>query len=211
MNIRKFPVLLLQGFLALLPLIVTTYIGLWIFNIMKSGVDIIIPLLPEILQDNLIMMIIFKIIILIAFAIALAFLGFLARSIIGKSLLKFIKYLFSMIPGLGAIYHATEQVVSVFSGEKKNFFEHPVLVEYPSPGIWALAFNTGEIDIKTSQNDLRTFTVFLPTSPNPTSGFLALLPEDKIKSIDISTEDAIKLILTGGIVKGSNPVEDVAK
>lgn len=201
MKIRKFPYLLLQGFFAFLPLIVTVYVGLLIFKIVEGVADNIVPFFPVEMTNRLPFVIAVEIIVVFLFVIALAFFGYLVRTFIGKLIMKTLKSLFSILPGLNAIYRATVQVVSVLSSEKKNFFNHPVLVEYPSPGIWAVAFNTGEIDTNKSLSERRRYTVFIPTTPNPTSGFLAIMTEDKIREFDISAEDAIKLILTGGIVK----------
>lgn len=200
MKIKGFPALL-QGFLALLPLIVTVYVGLLIFRIVEGAVDNIVPLFPAVFRNSLPFVIAIEIVVVFIFLIALAFFGFLVRTLIGKAIMKALKSMFTIIPGLSSIYHATEQVVSVLSSKKKNFFNHPVLVEYPSPGIWAIAFSTGEIDTKGSLTGGRRYTVFIPTTPNPTSGFLAVMTEDKIREFDISVEDAIKLVLTGGIVK----------
>ena len=201
MKIRKFPYLLLQGFFALLPLIVTVYVGLLIFKIVEGLADNIVPFFPAEMTNRLPFVIAVEVIIVFLFVIALAFFGYLVRTFIGKIIMKAVKSLFSILPGLNAVYRATEQVATVLSSEKKNFFNHPVLVEYPSPGIWAVAFNTGEIDTRKSLSEGRRYTVFIPTTPNPTSGFLAIMTEDKIREFDISAEDAIKLILTGGIVK----------
>jgi len=201
MKIRRFPTLLVQGFFALLPLIVTLYTGILAFRLVENVVDNVLSLFPKVLQEDFFFVIAVEAISVVVFIAFLIFFGYLTRSLAGKAIVKSIKAFFSFIPGLNSVYGAAEQVVAVLSGEKKNFFQHPVLVEYPSPGIWAIAFNTGEIDTKDSLTKQRRYTIFIPTTPNPTSGFLAVVTEEKIREFDISAEDAIKLILTGGIVK----------
>ncbi|MBN1498967.1 MAG: DUF502 domain-containing protein [Spirochaetes bacterium] len=104
---------------------------------------------------------------------------------------------------MNTVYKASEQVISVIA-QKQPFYNNPVLIEYPTPGVWAVAFNTGEIDFKEFTDGKKRFTVFIPTTPNPTSGFMAIIPEDKLKKLDINAEDALKLILTGGIIKNIN-------
>lgn len=201
MKVKRFPAFLVQGFTALLPLIVTLYIGMFAFRFGENIFDNIIPLFPLPLQNNIAFVIIVEIIIFVLSLLGLALFGMLVHSIIGKGLLRLVKSIFSLIPGLNVVYRATEQVVSVITSDKKAFFNHPVLVEYPSPGIWVIGFNTGVIDTLNSLPKQRYYTIFIPTTPNPTSGFLAIMPEDKIRAFAISAEDAIKIILTGGIVK----------
>ena len=201
MKTKRFTSLLFQGFFALLPLIITVYVGLFIFRFIEGAADNIISIFPQDLSTSLFFVIAIEIVVVIIFIIALAFFGFLVRTLLGKAIMRALKSMFSIIPGLNSIYRATEQVVTVLSSKENNFFNHPVLVEYPSTGIWTIAFNTGEIDTKKTLTEEGRFTVFIPTTPNPTSGFLAIMTEDKIREFDISAEDALKLILTGGIVK----------
>ncbi len=201
MKLKKISTSLLQGFFVLLPIIVTFYIGNIIFQLIKDLTDLIIPLLPEIVKSNTFLIFSIHLGIILLCLILLVLIGILVKTIIGKTIMNTIRAVFSRIPGLGSVYRATEQVTSVISNDKNNFFNRPVLVEYPSTGIWAIGFNTGEIDLNnTLDNNLR-YTIFIPTTPNPTSGFLAVMTKDKIKDFNVSAEDAIKLILTGGIIK----------
>ena len=87
-----------------------------------------------------------------------------------------------------------------------------MLVQYPSPGIWAVAFNTGEVgEAFVKLGHEKSYTVFITTTPNPTSGFLAVVREEQIKKLDISVEDAIKMILTGGMVKNNAGHDELLK
>lgn len=201
MKTKKISTLLLNGFLALLPLGVTFYIGNIIFKSIKEIMVLILPYFPDGFKDNRILFFIVVLGTVLSFLILLSVFGLLLKTIIGKAILKFIRSIFLFIPGLSSIYKATEQVASIMSNEKNNFFSHPILVEYPSAGIWTIAFNTGEIDVSSTLDKQIRYTVFIPTTPNPTSGFLAIMTKDKIKEFNIPAEDAIKLILTGGIVK----------
>ena len=140
--------------------------------------------------------------VVVVFA-AVMFFGIVIRTVIGSALLRWVDGLFKNVPGLSTIYFSTKQVVDIVRPGKKQFFTHPVMVEYPSSDIWAIGFNTGELKSNGFSNaDMKKrYTVFIPTTPNPTSGFLAVLPEDKIYKLDVSAEDAVKMILTGGIIK----------
>ena len=128
--------------------------------------------------------------------------GGLSLSFLGKRILKLIDDLFKRIPVLRTIYSAILQMTETFSN-KDNDKKSVVLVEYPRKGIWAVGFatkdNEGEISEKTN-SDL--VNVFVPTTPNPTSGFLLMFPKSEIIYLDMSFEEASKFIVSAGT---SNP------
>jgi uncharacterized membrane protein len=109
--------------------------------------------------------------------------------------------LFSKIPFGRGIYTAIKQFLGTITGDQKKHFRQVVLVEYPSPNMYAIGFLTGhtkgEIQAKTPD---RVLNVFIPTTPNPTSGFLLMFPEDKVRILDMPIEDAFKFIVSGGVV-----------
>ncbi|MBU4485284.1 MAG: DUF502 domain-containing protein, partial [Candidatus Delongbacteria bacterium] len=119
-----------------------------------------------------------------------------------KVILSLTDSFFMKIPGLRPIYKAVRQIIESFSSSKKSFFSNPVLIEYPSKGIWTIGFNTGEVP-----NDFNPFpetkrySVFIPTTPNPTSGFLMIVSEEQIRPLEMKTEKAMQFLLTGGVVK----------
>lgn len=191
-----------QGLLALLPLIVTGYVAFLVLSIVKGLAGNVLGLLPESLRDIGLIYALLEGLFIVAIFLAVVFFGMIVGTMVGSNILKLVDGFFAKVPGLNKIYDATKQVAGIFSSGKKQFFTQPVLVQYPSPGIWAVAFNTGEAgEIYKEEGKGISYTVFIPTTPNPTSGFLAIVHEDQIKKIDISVEDAIKLILTGGMVK----------
>jgi len=199
---KRFLTYFIQGLLALLPVIVTGYVIVFLFKIVENIVDNALVFIPwQYRGYKLIAFTTEVAAALVLFGSIIAF-GVLIRTLIGRTAIKYMDSFFSSLPGLKTIYKITKQVVELVRGDKKNFFTHPVLVEYPSPGIWAIAFRTGEVGQKlTGNTQQKHYTVFIPTTPNPTSGFLALLPSDKVKEIDLSVEDAVKMILTGGMIK----------
>ena len=105
------------------------------------------------------------------------------------------------IPGIGAVYNAVKQIVATFGTQNKNLFNKVVLVEFPRKGIWTLGFLTnkqqGEPQTMTGSE---TWTVFVPTTPNPTSGFLIMLPRHEITELEMSVGDGMKMIISGGAV-----------
>ena len=128
--------------------------------------------------------------------------GSLSLSFIGKKILQFVNDLFKRIPILRTIYSAIGQMTESLA-PKKGDRKSVVLIEYPRKGSWAVGFatkdNEGEISKKTNKN---LVNVFVPTTPNPTSGFLLMFPKDEVLYLDMSFEEASKFIVSAGT---SNP------
>ena len=124
--------------------------------------------------------------------------GGLSLSFLGKRVLKLIDDLFKKIPFLRSIYSAILQMTETFSS-KDNDKKSVVLVEYPRKGVWAVGFatkeNKGQMSKKTNKN---LINVFVPTTPNPTSGFLLMFPVDEVIHLDMSFEEASKFIVSAG-------------
>jgi len=125
--------------------------------------------------------------------------GGISLSLIGKRILKFVNDLFKRIPILRTIYSAIGQMTESFAPNKRNKKKSVVLIQYPRKGSWAVGFatkdNKGEISKKTNSN---LVNVFVPTTPNPTSGFLLMFPKDEIIYLDMSFEEASKFIVSAG-------------
>ena len=130
--------------------------------------------------------------------------GGLSLSFLGKRILKLIDDLFKRIPFLRTIYSAIVQMTETFSN-KDNDKKSVVLIEYPRKGVWAVGFatkeNTGEMAKNTNQ---KLINVFVPTTPNPTSGFLLMFPIDDVIYLDMSFEEASKFIVSAGTSSGKN-------
>ena len=130
--------------------------------------------------------------------------GGLSLSFFGKKILNIIDDLFKRIPLLRTIYSAISQMTETFSN-KDNGKKSVVLIEYPRKGVWAVGFatkeNTGEMAIKTKQ---KLINVFVPTTPNPTSGFLLMFPIDEVIYLDMTFEEASKFIVSAGTSSGKN-------
>jgi len=131
--------------------------------------------------------------------IFITFIGGVSLSFIGKRILKFVNDLFKRIPILRTIYSAIGQMTESLAPNKRSNKKSVVLIEYPRKGSWAVGFatkdNKGEISQKTKSN---LVNVFVPTTPNPTSGFLLMFPKDEIIYLDMSFEEASKFIVSAG-------------
>ena len=130
--------------------------------------------------------------------------GGLSLSFLGKRILKLIDDLFKRIPFLRTIYSAILQMTETFSN-KDDDKKSVVLIEYPRKGVWAVGFatkeNTGEMSQKTNK---KLINVFVPTTPNPTSGFLIMFPVDEVIYLNMTFEEASKFIVSAGTSSGKN-------
>lgn len=124
--------------------------------------------------------------------------GVIGSIYIGNLVLSYFDKFFLRIPFLKNIYSGIKQIIDAFTIQKKHFLKDVVLVEYPRKGLFAVGFLTNKIN--------GTCYVFLPTTPNPTSGWLLILKEEEVHKLNISTEEAIKLIVSGGIFLGNYPI-----
>lgn len=133
--------------------------------------------------------------------------GILVKNYIGRRVVDFGEYILSGIPLVRPVYAAVKQVIQAMFGDTPYAFKRAILVEYPRKGIYALAFVTGraygEIKEKTGKEMIN---VFLPTTPNPTSGFYLVVPEEETVPLEISVEDAFKLLISGGVVEPGGKV-----
>ena len=181
----------IAGIIVLVPLGFTLYLTLFLISISSK-------LIPAEINPNSYLP--FSIpgleIALSIFFITL--IGFVSLSFIGKRILKLINDLLKKIPFLRTIYSAIGQMTESFAN-KKGKKKSVVLVQYPSKGSWAVGFatkdNKGEISKKTNDN---LVNVFIPTTPNPTSGFLLMFPKKEIIYLDMSFEEASKFIVSAG-------------
>ncbi len=137
--------------------------------------------------------------------LALLLIGLMARNIAGRWLLDFGERIVQSIPLAGSVYKTIQQLLQTVFQDSKSRFRRVVLIEYPRRGLWAIAFVTGSA-IAGNQNKM--LSVFIPTTPNPTSGWYSVVSEDDILSLSISVEDAFKVLLSGGIV-GPNLASEI--
>ncbi|NKB52437.1 MAG: DUF502 domain-containing protein [Rhizobiaceae bacterium] len=130
--------------------------------------------------------------------------GFLTANLIGRSIISYGEYLLGRMPLVRNIYSALKQIFETVFREDSDSFQSVVLVEYPRREIWALAFvatdTLGEVQSKLDEPTGKTVSVFLPTTPNPTSGFLLFVPVEDVVPLDMGVEEAAKLVISAGLV-----------
>ena len=132
--------------------------------------------------------------------------GLMARNIAGRWLLDVGEDVLEAIPLAGAVYKTLKQLLETLLKDTNGKFRRVILVEYPRRGIWAIAFVTGSISNEIQAQMVRpVISVFIPTTPNPTTGWYAVVPEDEVINLSMSIEDAFKVVISGGIV-APNPL-----
>ncbi|MEM6619151.1 MAG: DUF502 domain-containing protein [Pseudomonadota bacterium] len=138
----------------------------------------------------------------IVFLLFTSLIGYAAKGIFGRQLVRWVEGFVDRIPVARTIYNGVKQIVETILNQSNNSFEKACLVEYPRRGIWAIAFvstrTRGEIIEKAGHDYM--LSIFLPTTPNPTSGFLLFVPRKDVVLLDMDTEAAAKLIISAGLV-----------
>lgn len=194
----------LAGLVVILPLFLTAYIVWWTVGFVD---DKVIPLIPRSYNpQNVFGRNIFGL-GLILFIIFTTLVGALAKNLIGRTILQMGETILGRTPIIRPIYNGLKQIAETLFTAKGNSFEQACLVEYPRRGAWCVAFMTSgvsrEIRERVGEPDL--VSVFIPFSPNPTTGMLRFVPRADIRPLAMSLEDAAKLIISGGLVTDTPP------
>ena len=187
----------ITGVVVLIPIGFTLYLS-------KILIGISSKVIPQNLNPNNYLPIAIPGIEIIISIIFITIVGGLSLSFLGKKILKFIDDLFKRIPFLRTIYSAILQMTETFS-KKDDDKKSVVLVEYPRKGVWAVGFATREnkTEMSTKVNK-RLINVFVPTTPNPTSGFLLMFPIDEVIYLNMTFEEASKFIVSAGTSSGNS-------
>ena len=187
----------ITGVVVLIPIGFTLYLS-------KILISISSKILPENINPNSYLPIVIPGVEIIISVVFITIVGGLSLSFLGKKILKLIDDLFKRIPFLRTVYTAILQMTETFS-KKDNDKKSVVLVEYPRKGVWAVGFATRENKTEMSdKTNKKLMNVFIPTTPNPTSGFLLMFPIDEIIYLDMTFEEASKFIVSAGTSSGNN-------
>lgn len=185
----------ITGILVLLPMILTFYV-LWLAYVFVAGIiERYIGGLLEVLTGVSI-----PGLGVAASILGIMLVGVLAHNVIGKRLLSLWDALIERIPLVRIVYMTVKQIVTGFTGRDEQSFQRVVLLEYPHKDSYAIGFITGTAKgaIESSLGG-EALTIFVPTTPNPTSGFLLIVPKHEVKVLDMSIEEGIRLVISGGI------------
>lgn len=134
-------------------------------------------------------------------AAALILIGFFAAGFIGRLLIRMYEGILARMPVIRNVYGAVKQIIETILAQQSAAFREAVLIEYPRRGLWAIAFITGRTEGEVQNlTDEEMINIFLPTTPNPTSGFLLFVPKKDMIPLSMTVEEAIKMVISGGIV-----------
>jgi uncharacterized membrane protein len=199
------------GLVIVLPAVISLAVLRWLFGTVANITDTLLIFLPAKLthhdQGNGPMYWYWSLFALGFAAFLIGTVGLLARNYFGQKIIDWVDSALLRIPLLNKIYSATKQVNDAFSATNKTAFRTVVLVEFPHAGSYSIGFITNdqqeEVQAKTGQ---KVVCVFVPATPNPTSGFLLMVPEEKVIKLDMSVPDAIKYVISlGAILPGYVP------
>ena len=187
----------ITGVVVLIPIGFTLYLSKFLIGLSSR-------IIPENLNPNSYLPYSIPGIEIVISILIITIVGGLSLSFLGKKILKIIDDLFKRIPFLRTVYSAILQMTETFS-KKDGDAKSVVLIQYPRKGVWAVGFatkeNTGEMAQKTNQ---KLINVFVPTTPNPTSGFLLMFPIDEVIYLNMTFEEASKFIVSAGTSSGKN-------
>ena len=187
------------GILVTAPIVITFWIVISLMNIFDG---LITPLIPDKYNPNSYFPTDIPGIGLIVLVSFLIIVGFLTANIFGRWLVKISESFFQNLPFIKFFYKTIKQILETVLNSKSNAFRKAVLIEYPRKGLWVIGFSTGECKGEVSKNvKTKMINVFVPTTPNPTSGFLLIVPEKDIKYLNIPVDEAIKIVISAGVIK----------
>ena len=189
---------LFAGILVIAPISITFYVA-WLFiNFVDSKVT---PLIPVQYNPETYLPFALPGLGLLVLIVALMLIGAMTAGFLGRLWTRFSEQLLARMPVVRSIYSAVKQILETVLAQQSNAFRDVVLVEYPRRGIWAIAFITGRTEGEVqSVTEEECINIFLPTTPNPTSGFLLFVPKTDLITLSMSVEEAIKMVISGGIV-----------
>lgn len=188
----------LAGILITAPIALTFYLA-WLF--LRFIDHSITPLIPERYNPETYLPFAIPGLGLVILVVFLTLVGALTANFVGRYLHRFFERLLARMPVIRSIYGASKQIFETVFSQRSNAFREAVLIEYPRKGLWTIAFITGRTRGELAgAADSEMVNVFVPTTPNPTSGFLLFVPRKDVIPLAMSVDDAIKLVISGGIV-----------
>lgn len=202
-----------SSFLTGIVVIAPVGLTIWLLWTAMGWIDgVVLPLVPETIQPEKYIGINLRGVGLIIFLLFTILVGWVAKGLIGRSLIGYAEGLVARMPVVRSIYSGIKQISETVFAQSERSFEKACLIQYPRRGIWAIGFIStkarGEVAEK-AETSGGLVSVFVPTTPNPTSGFLLYFPEEDIIELEMSVEDAAKLVISAGLVypNGKDPSE----
>ncbi|ETX29542.1 DUF502 domain-containing protein [Roseivivax isoporae] len=201
------------SFLTGIVVIAPVGLTVWLIWTVIGWIDgVVLPLVPDRLDPEQYIGINLRGIGVIFFLLFTILVGWVAKGLIGRSLIRWAESLVARMPIVRSVYGGVKQIAETVFVQSERSFEKACLIEYPRRGIWAIGFISTETKGEVAHKALTgggMISVFVPTTPNPTSGFLLFFPAEDVIELDMSLEDAAKLVISAGLVY-PNPQEPEA-
>ena len=189
---------LLTGILVTAPVVITFWI---VISLVRLFDRIITPIIPLYINPNTYLPRDVPGLGLIVLVVFLVIIGFIAANFFCSYILRKTELVINKIPLIKVFYKAIKQILETILKNNSKAFREAVLMEYPRKGVWVIGFTTGEVKgVIKEKVKIQMVNVFVPTTPNPTSGFLLLVPKSQIKPLNVKVDDAIKTIVSAGII-----------
>ena len=189
---------LFTGILVTTPVVITFWI---VISLVRIFDRLITPLLPLYLNPNTYLPRDVPGLGLIVLVVFLVIIGFIAANFFGSYILKKTDFVLNKIPLVKVFYNTIKQILETILQSNSNAFREAVLMEYPRKGVWVIGFTTGQAKgVIKDKIKINMVNVFVPTTPNPTSGFLLLVPKSQLKYLNTNIDETVKTIVSAGII-----------
>jgi uncharacterized membrane protein len=211
--IRWFRNRIIAGVLVALPIVAVFWLVRNLISVIDNAVWSIVPAALD--PSNYFDFPFFWLLSLVLALVGLILLGIIVSNRLGTAILNAGEAVLARVPVISPIYNGIKQILNTIAEQKDRAFRDVCLVEYPRKGIWAIGFVTADLsgapktELKGTGKDF--VCVFVPTTPNPTSGFLLFVPTDEIKLLDMTPEEGAKMIISGGMVSSNEALEKFEK
>ena len=190
----KFRRYFLTGVITILPILITVLLLLWFWSFLSDKL-IVVP--QKLFPENPELMFPLQIAALIILILIITLIGYITSKVVGKTILKFLESLITKIPLLRGIYSTIKQIPDSLSAGGKKSSRQVVLVEYPRKGLYAIGFVTTDMSIIENK---KMITVYIPTAPNPTSGYMILCRKKELKVLNLTVDQGLKMIISAGML-----------
>jgi len=194
-KLRKY---LISGLLVWIPLVITVFVIKFIVDLLSSS----LLLLPTRFQPDALIGFHIPGIGVLLTLLVIFLTGLFVANLIGQRLVRLGENIMKSIPLVRTVYTGVKQVTETLFKPNGQSFRKVLLVEYPCAGVWSVAFQTGEVTGELSVEE-QMVSYFIPTTPNPTSGFLMMAPKSRVRELDMTVEQALKFIISLGVMQPS--------
>ncbi len=197
----------LTGIIVTAPIGITVYLAWAFVDYVDRTVTPLIP--PEYNPETYLKFSVPGLGMIVA-VVVLTLIGFLTANFLGRSLIRIGERIVERMPVIRSIYSALKQIIETILAQSSTAFRQVVLVEYPRRGMWTLAFVSAEVRGEVAGRlKEKMISIYVPTTPNPTSGYLVFVPESDVKYLDMSVEEGMKLVISVGVIAGDEDDAEV--